>query len=118
MAKIELNDGRKIPMVKPTLWDSAEVEREMGWNRKEYADWMKLSSMQTALQVFASLRRAGIETTFKEVADLDLVANIIAEPRDLAREKESEGKQSPDPHQGSATAVADVSETSPTATPS
>lgn len=109
MAKIELKDGRKIPMVTPTLWDSAQVERETGWDRKRYAAEMKLGSMQTALQIFASLRRAGIETTFTEVCDLELVANIVAEPRDLAREKETEGEQSPDP-QASATAEAGASD--------
>lgn len=118
MAKIQLADGSRIPVVKPNLWDAAAVEKEMGWNRRQYADWMKLGSMQTAFSIFASLRRAGHDVTFQSCADLDDIENLIAEPGDLARAQQSEeGEQSPDP-QGSATSGdAETGET-PTTLPS
>lgn len=97
MAKIVLEDGRRIPVVKPNLWDAAAVEKETGWKRREYADQMKLSSMQTALSIFASLRRAGIDVTFSSVCELDNIENLIAEPGELARAEESEGEETPDP---------------------
>lgn len=116
MAKILLASGERIPVVKPNLWDAAAVEKEMGWNRREYANWMKLGSMQTAFSIFASLRRAGHDVTFKSCADLDDIENMIAEPGDLARNKQSEeGEESPDPHQASAT-PADVARVTKPAT--
>lgn len=95
MAKIRLTDGTSIPVVKPTLFDTAEVERETGWNRKEYARQMRTTSMQTAVAIFASLRRAGHDVTFKSCAELDNIETIIAQPGD-ARE-ESEGEETSDP---------------------
>lgn len=98
MAKILLADGSRISVVKPNLWDAAAVEKEMGWNRREYANWMKLGSMQTAFSIFASLRRAGHDVTFQSCADLDDIENMIAEPGDLARADQSEeGEQTSDP---------------------
>lgn len=96
MAKIKLRDGSTIPVVKPTLFDTAEVERETGWNRKEYARQMKTTSMQTAVAIFASLRRAGHDVTFKSCAELDDIETIIAQPGDL-RDDETEGEQGSDP---------------------
>lgn len=96
MAKIKLADGSTIPVVKPTLFDTAEVERETGWNRKEYARQMRTSSMQTAVAIFASLRRAGHDVTFKSCAELENVESIIAQPGDM-RDEESEGEETPDP---------------------
>lgn len=102
MAKLELADGRRIPMVEPTLWDGVEVERETGWDRKKYAAMMALTSVQTGFAIFASLRRAGIETTFDACMNMAGVARIVAQPGDLAR---AEGEQSEDPQraEGSAT---------------
>lgn len=97
MAKILLADGRKIPMAKPTAWDGVEVERETGWNRKKYAEMMQFTNVQSAFGIFASLRRAGIETTFAECMEYTGIENIIAEPGDLAREAESEGEKTTDP---------------------
>jgi hypothetical protein len=100
MAKIQLADGREISIVKPNLWDGAAVEKEMGWDRKEYAAWMKSASMQTAFSIFASLRRAGVDVTFQSCADLDGIENLLTEPGDKARaeaEQGAEGEQSPDP---------------------
>ena len=94
-----LGDGRRIPVVKPNLWDAAAVEKEMGWKRREYADQMKLSSMQTALSIFASLRRVGEDVTFSSVCELDNIENLIAEPGELARAEESEGEETPDPQE-------------------
>ncbi|MBB3158191.1 hypothetical protein FHS07_001887 [Microbacterium proteolyticum] len=96
MAKIRLTDGTSIPVVKPTLFDTAEVERETGWNRKEYARQMRTTSMQTAVAIFASLRRAGHDVTFKSCAELDNIETIIAQPGD-ARDEEPEGEETPDP---------------------
>lgn len=98
MAKIQLVDGRVIPVVKPNLFDTAAIEREMGWNRKEYAAQMRTSSIQTAVAIFASLRRAGEDVTFVSCAELTNVDKLIAQPGDL-REAESEGEESPDPQQ-------------------
>ncbi|MEV7874527.1 hypothetical protein [Microbacterium sp. NPDC089188] len=95
MAKLQLTDGTTIPIVKPTLFDTAEVERETGWNRKEYARQMRTSSMQTAVAIFASLRRAGHDVTFKSCAELENVEKILAQPGDLR--EESEGEETPDP---------------------
>lgn len=115
MAIIELSDGTRIPTVKPNLWDGAAVEKEMGWNRKEYAEWMKSASMQTAFTIFASLRRAGHKVTFTDCANLDGIQNMIAQAGELARANEDEeGEESPDPHQGSATP--DVDESDPETT--
>ena len=97
MAKILLADGRKIPMVKPTAWDGVDVERETGWNRKKYAEMMQFTNVQSAFGIFASLRRAGIETTFADCMEYAGIENIIAEPGDLARQAESEGEQTLDP---------------------
>lgn len=100
MATIELADGRRIPLVKPTLWDGVEVERETGWNRKKYAEMMQFSSVQTAFGIFASLRRAGIPgISFNQIMERDdLVNNIIAQPGDIARaEQDTEGEETPDP---------------------
>ncbi|MGZ0067863.1 hypothetical protein [Microbacterium arborescens] len=107
MAKIKLSDGRTIPVVKPTLWDTAAVEREMGWDRKEYAAQMKTTSMQTAVAIFASLRRAGEDVTFESCANLDNIENLIAQPGDL-RESGSEGEESPDPQKAESATPAGV----------
>tara|TARA_R100000365_G_C2746966_1_gene76504 strand:- start:2239 stop:2538 length:300 start_codon:yes stop_codon:yes gene_type:complete len=96
MAKIELADGRKIPLVKPTAWDGVEVERETGWDRKKFAEMMNFASVQSAYGIFASLRRAGVETTFEACMQYEGFSNILAEPSDLNR-AEGEGEQSPDP---------------------
>lgn len=96
MAKIKLVGGSTIPIVKPNLWDGAAVEKEMGWNRKEYAEQMKSASMQTAFAIFASLRRAGHDVTFDSCAKLDNIENLVAELGDH-RDAESEGEESPDP---------------------
>lgn len=102
MPILELADGTKLPFVKPNLWDGAAVEKEMGWNRKEYAERMQSASLQTAFSIFATLRRNGHDVTFTSCAELDGIVNILAQPGDLARADESEGEESPDP-QGSAT---------------
>ena len=108
MAIIELSDGRRIPLVKPNLWDGAAVEKEMGWNRKAYAENMRSASLQTAFSIFASLRRAGMDVTFKQCAELDGIENLVAQPGDLARaDGDGEGEESPDP-QSSATPDADA----------
>lgn len=96
MAKIKLADGSTIPVVKPNLWDGAAVEKETGWNRKEYAERMKSASMQTAFAIFASLRRAGHDVTFDSCARLDNIENLVAELGDH-RDAEAEGEESPDP---------------------
>ncbi|REC98328.1 hypothetical protein DEU35_1428 [Microbacterium sp. AG157] len=96
MAKIKLADGSTIPIVKPNLWDGAAVEKETGWNRKEYAERMKSGSMQTAFAIFASLRRAGHDVTFDSCANLDGIDNLLAEPGDH-REAGAEGEETPDP---------------------
>lgn len=99
MATIELADGRRIPLVKPTLWDGVEVEKETGWNRKKYAEMMQYTNVATAFGIFASLRRAGVEVPFLQIMERDdLISNVIAQPGDIARaEAESEGEQTPDP---------------------
>lgn len=98
MAKLVLTDGSTIPVVKPTLFDTAEVERETGWNRKEYARQMKTTSIQTAVAIFASMRRAGYkDVTFMSCAELDGVDRIVAQPGDLRDEEDAEGEQSSDP---------------------
>ncbi|UUE19323.1 hypothetical protein [Microbacterium sp. J1-1] len=119
MAKIQLSDGTRIPVVKPNLWDAAAVEKEMGWNRRQYADWMKLSGMQTAFAIFASLRRAGHDVTFQSCADLDDIENMIAEPGDLARAQESEeGEERPDPQVSATPAAAAAIDATPETHPS
>ncbi|MBQ9915950.1 MAG: hypothetical protein IJO71_01980 [Microbacterium sp.] len=98
MAKIELKDGSLIPVVQPNLFDTAEIEQETSWNRKEYARMMKTTSIQTAAAVFASMRRAGHKVTFTQCAELDGIKRLIAQPGDLAAaEQESEGEESSDP---------------------
>lgn len=99
MAVIELSDGRRIPVVKPTLWDGVEVEKETGWDRKKYAAMMKFANVTTAFGIFASLRRAGIDVPFLEIMERDdLIDRFVAQPGDVARaEREAEGEQEPDP---------------------
>lgn len=95
--KLVLKDGSRLSIVQPNLWDSAQIEIETGWNRKEYAKMMKLGSMQTAAAIFATLRRAGHDVTFASCAELDAIETVVAEPGDLARAEESEGEESPGP---------------------
>lgn len=104
MAKIELADGTRIPMVEPTLWDGVEVERETGWDRKKYAAMMSTASCATGFAIFASLRRAGIDTTFDACMNMAGVARIVAQPGDVAR---AEGEQSENPPQESGTPAAE-----------
>lgn len=97
MAKIELADGRVIPVVKPNLWDNAAIEKEMGWDRNEFQEWMKSTSVQSGVAIYASLRRAGLDVTFTQCMDLDGIETIVNEPGDIARAAGSEGEQTPDP---------------------
>lgn len=114
MAIIELSDGRRIPLVKPNLWDGAAVEKEMGWNRKAYQQNMQSVSMQTAFSIFASLRRAGLDVTFTQCAELDGIENVRAQPGDLARagvDEEGEGEEGPDPQSSATPGDAETDET-------
>ncbi|MFA8415097.1 hypothetical protein ACEPTV_33160, partial [Burkholderia pseudomallei] len=63
MAKLQLNDGRTIPVVKPHLGDQLAVERELGYKPKDFQEVVKLATFQTAFAIFASMNRAGIPTT-------------------------------------------------------
>ena len=115
MAKLQLADGRRIPLVRPNLWDGAAVEKETGWNRKKYAEMMQLGSVQTAFSIFASLRRdaqsrgESVEhITFSDCMELSDIERFIAEPGDLARAAEGEDEESLDPPKSATVADADA----------
>lgn len=99
MAKILLSDGRHVPLVPPTLRDGIQAEVRLKKaekiSRDEYKEMAKAAQFQTALSIYATLRKAGEDVDFIEVLDLDynaLGAQLVAEPGD-----ESEGEETSDP---------------------
>jgi hypothetical protein len=108
MAKLKLSDGRIVPIVKPHIGDQMELERQMRATDKKYGaanfkEDLDLSGFQTAFVVWASLKRAGVQTSIHDVLELDLneLAEIVEkESGDDVEDDddtESEGEQTGDP---------------------
>jgi len=104
MAKIQLKDGREVPIVKPAIIDQMELERQMRalrpkYGPKEFRADMELSGFQTAFALFASFRRAGEPVSIGELLELDLeeLASFVKREPGDAVEDESEGEQGEDP---------------------
>jgi len=100
--KLQLSDGRVIPVVKPHLGDQLEVERSMKprLTPAEFRDTMQLTAFQTAFMVFASLRRADVEVKFSDVLEMDLEhlgGMLQVEPGERELLDGQEGEQSANP---------------------
>ena len=99
--KLQLSDGQIIPVVKPHLGDQLEVELSMKprVTPQRFRELMQTAAFATAFTVFASLRRAGVETAFSDVLEMDLEklsAIVRAEPGEQEI-LEGEGEETPDP---------------------
>ena len=94
--RLQLSDGRVVPIVKPHLGDQLAVEREMGLKPHDFQQHAQTAAFQTAFSVYATLNRNGIDTRFKDVLEIDIESlSGLLERED--GDPKAEDEQRPDP---------------------